>query len=83
MAAPAAGGGEFAVLDQLVVRALVSVRVARAAHDRAPTPANLALRDQAEQNLDALLDARSGAARRRRAEAVPAAGSPTAHPLPA
>ena len=59
----------------------MSLRGARAAHDRAATPRNLALRDQAEQNLDALLDARSGAARR--AQAVPAAGTPTAHPLPA
>ena len=83
MAAPAAGDGEFAVLDQLIVRALVSLRGARAAHDGAPTPRNLALRDQAEQNLDALLDARSGASRRHREERVPAAGTPTAHPLPA
>jgi hypothetical protein len=82
MAAPAARDGEFTVLDQLIVRALVSLRAARAAHDRAGTPRNLALRDQAEQNLDALLDARSGAARRHRAEALPA-GSPTASPLPA
>ena len=46
MAAPI--DDEFAVLDQLIVRALVSVRVARAAHDRAGTPRNLALRENSK-----------------------------------
>ena len=82
MAAPAAERNEFAVLDQLIVRSLVTVRLARAACRTAATPRNLELRDKAEDNLDALLDFRA-AARRRSSRGAPVAAVPVAGRLPA
>jgi hypothetical protein len=73
MASPAAEQDEFAVLDQLIVRSLVTLRMARAAYRTAATPRNLELRDRAEDNLNALLDFRAGA-RQRRPPGEPAPG---------
>ena len=65
MASLAAGRNEFADLDQLIVRSLVTLRMARAACGTAATPRDVELRDQAEETLNALLDFRSCARRRR------------------
>jgi hypothetical protein len=60
----AAAQREFAVLDQLIVRALATVRLARAACEQHGTQQDLDLRDRAEENLDALLDFRHAATHR-------------------
>jgi hypothetical protein len=70
MAAPAED--EFAVLDQLIVRALVTLRAARAACRAGTTPKTLAVQEHAQADLDALLDTRSAARRRLSARAAPA-----------
>jgi hypothetical protein len=82
MASPAGGRDEFAVLDQLIVRSLVTLRMARAACRDGATPRNLELRDRAEDNLNALLDFRSGA-RRRRIQGEPSPELDPADRLPA
>lgn len=55
---------EFAALDQLIVRALVTLRLARAACDETGRQEDVNLRTMAEQNLDALLDFRHALRRR-------------------
>jgi hypothetical protein len=82
MASPAAGRDEFTVLDQQILRSLVTLRTARDACRAAATPQNLALRDRAEEHLNALLDFRSGA-RRRRVQGDVASGWGTVDRLPA
>lgn len=62
MAAPAQD--EFDVLDQLIVRSLVTLRLARAACRTGPTVKNLTLAESAEENLNALLDFRAEAGQR-------------------
>ena len=81
MATPAPGRDELDVLDQLIVRSLVTLRRARAACRNAPTPRNHALRDRAEDELNELLDSWAGARRRVSSEA-PSPG-PAADRLPA
>jgi hypothetical protein len=63
--------GEFAVLDQLIVRALEALRRARADCARKDTPKNADLRDHAEEHLDALLDFRHAASHRPARAAAP------------
>jgi hypothetical protein len=55
---------EFTVLDQLIARALVTLRLARAACAEHGTQKDLDLRIRAEENLDALLDFRYSVAQR-------------------
>jgi len=55
---------EFTVLDQLIVRALVTLRLARAACAERGTQKDVDLRNRAEENLDALLDFRYSATQR-------------------
>ena len=82
MAASTAGRDEFAVLDQLIVRSLVTLRRARAACGSGATPRDLEMRDRAEDNLNSLLDFRS-AARRRPSRGARSPAVDAAHPLPA
>jgi hypothetical protein len=59
MAAPAPRHDEVAVVDQLIVRSLAMLRMARAAYARSATPRNREVLEHAEENLDSLLDVRS------------------------
>jgi hypothetical protein len=68
----AAAQDDFAVLDQLIVRSLGTLRLARAVCRSSPTPKNLALRDSAEDDLNSLLDFRAGARQRPQAQQQPA-----------
>jgi hypothetical protein len=72
---------EFAVLDQLIVRALVTLRSARAACDERGRQEDAGLLSRAEQNLDALLDFRHGVTRRR-VRTAPTTPVRAADPLP-
>ena len=63
---------DVAELDQLIVRSLVTLRLARAACRSSATPKNLALRDSAEEDLNALLDRRADVRQRPPAERQPA-----------
>ena len=72
MAATAPGRIDVAELDQLIVRALVTLRAARADCRTSPTRRNLERLDRAEDNLDALLDCWSAAHGRPSADAPPA-----------
>jgi hypothetical protein len=74
--------GEFAVLDQLIVRSLGTLRLARDTCARTPSTANVDARDRAEENLNALLEFRS-AARRRPHPGPPSRTSDAGHRLPA
>jgi hypothetical protein len=82
MAARTPMRGEFAVLDQLIVRSLANLRLARAACARTPSTSNVDVRDRAEENLNALLEFRS-AAQRRPPLNPPSRHSDAEHRLPA
>jgi hypothetical protein len=66
MTAPVIPGPDTAVLDRLLVQALAELRSARAWSRRRSSREALLAQERAEQNLNALLDFRSVAARRHR-----------------
>jgi hypothetical protein len=64
MTAPALTRTDFTVLDQRITRSLMALRSARAASMRLPTRTTTEALEQAEANLDALLDYRYAAQQR-------------------
>lgn len=64
MTAPAPPRSDFAVLDQLIVEALLELRSVRAAATRAGNRANLERQTRAEEHLNALLEYRHAARHR-------------------
>ena len=66
MTAPVRPGPDTVVLDGLLIQALAELRSARAWSGRWSSREALLAQERAEQNLNALLDLRSAAARRHR-----------------
>jgi thermostable 8-oxoguanine DNA glycosylase len=64
MTAPATIPTDLAVLDQHIVRALVALRLARAASARADNRKNVEAEARAEANMNALLEFRHATRRR-------------------
>jgi hypothetical protein len=64
MTAPAPPRTDFAVLDRLILEALVNLRSARTGATRTGNRKNLDLQTRAEEHLNALLDYRHAAQRR-------------------
>jgi hypothetical protein len=65
MTTPTPTRTELGALDERIVRALVALRVARAASARLTSPGNLQVEERAEGNLNALLEYRHSAQQRR------------------
>jgi hypothetical protein len=68
MTAPVHPGPDLVFLDELLVQALAELRAARVRGSGGSNWESLLNREEAESNLNALLDYRFAAARRRRPE---------------
>jgi hypothetical protein len=69
MTTPVLTSPDLGTVDGLLVQALADLRSARLRCARGGSPEAVLAQDRAESNLNALLDYRSVAARRRRSEA--------------